>query len=99
MDNFRNIGLIGRLGSTKVIDTLKHLIRFLGERGLNAILDEKIASLMPGHSEQTCNTKMMGEICDLVIVVGGDGSLLGAARSLAQSNVPVLGVNRGIWDS
>lgn len=37
----------------------------------------------------------MGEICDLVIVVGGDGSLLGAARSLAMSNVPVLGVNRG----
>jgi NAD+ kinase len=38
---------------------------------------------------------MMGEIVDLVIVVGGDGSLLGAARSLATSNVPVLGVNRG----
>jgi NAD+ kinase len=38
---------------------------------------------------------MMGEICDLVIVVGGDGSLLGAARALCRYNVPVLGVNRG----
>jgi NAD+ kinase len=38
---------------------------------------------------------MMGEICDLVIVVGGDGSLLGAARALSPSHVPVLGVNRG----
>lgn len=95
MDSFRNIGLIGRLGSTKVIDTLKHLIRFLDERGLTPILDERIASVMPGHSQQTSSTKMMGEICDLVVVVGGDGSLLGAARNLAQSNVPVLGVNRG----
>ncbi|MFY0677250.1 MAG: NAD(+) kinase [Neptuniibacter sp.] len=95
MDYFRNIGLIGRLGSKSVIDTLKHLVRFLGERGLNTILDEKIAQVMPGHGQQTSKQKMMGEICDLVIVVGGDGSLLGAARSLAQYHVPVLGVNRG----
>ncbi|GAB2590710.1 NAD(+) kinase [Nitrincola alkalisediminis] len=95
MDNFRNIGLIGRLGSKAVIDTLKQLIRFLDDKGLNVILDQKIAEVMPGHGRQTSKQKMMGEICDLVIVVGGDGSLLGAARSLAQSNVPVLGVNRG----
>ena len=95
MDNFRNIGLIGRLGSKAVVDTLKQLIRFLDDRGLNIILDEKIAEVMPGHGRQTCKQKMMGEICDLAIVVGGDGSLLGAARSLARSNIPVLGVNRG----
>jgi hypothetical protein len=37
----------------------------------------------------------IGRDTDLVIVVGGDGSLLGAARSLAPQNAPVLGVNRG----
>ena len=95
MDYFRNIGLIGRLNSKAVIDSLKQLIPFLNERGLNTILDEKIAEVMPGHGQQTSKKKMMGEICDLVIVVGGDGSLLGAARSLAQYHVPVLGVNRG----
>ncbi|MBP0049529.1 NAD(+) kinase [Marinobacterium sp. AK62] len=95
MDNFRNIGLIGRLGSKSVIDTLKELIRFLDDRGLNVILDQTIADVMPGHGQQVCKQKMMGEICDLAIVVGGDGSLLGAARSLAQSKIPVLGINRG----
>lgn len=95
MDQFRNIGLIGRLGSKSVIVTLKHLIRFLTERGSNCILDEKISQVMPGHGQQTSSKKMMGEICDLVIVVGGDGSLLGAARELAQYHIPVLGVNRG----
>lgn len=95
MEHFRNIGLIGRLGSKKVIDTLKSLIRYLDEQGLNVILDEKIAEVMPGHGRQVARQVRMGESCDLVIVVGGDGSLLGAARSLAQTHVPVLGVNRG----
>ncbi|RVU32416.1 MULTISPECIES: NAD(+) kinase [Neptunomonas] len=95
MDHFRNVGLIGRLGSKAVIDTLKTLIRFLHDRDIHTILDESIAELMPGHGQQVCRQKSMGEMCDLVIVVGGDGSLLGAARSLAKNHVPVLGVNRG----
>ena len=95
MYQFRNIGLIGRLGSKKVIDTMKQLIRFLEQRHLNIVIDDKISELMPGHGLQVSPQKLMGEVADLVIVVGGDGSLLGAARSLASSNVPVLGVNRG----
>ena len=38
---------------------------------------------------------MLGQLCDLVVVVGGDGSLLGAARTLCHSGTLVLGVNRG----
>ncbi len=95
MDEFRNIGIIGRLGSPKVIDTIKRLNRFLTDEGINTILEEKIAEVMMGHGMQVCSPKMMGEVCDLVIVVGGDGSLLGAARALVRSNVPILGVNRG----
>lgn len=95
MDYFRNIGLIGRLGSKTVIDSLKQLIRFLNDKGLTTVLDERISDMMPGHGQKTCKQEVMGEICDLVIVVGGDGSLLGAARALSPSHVPVLGVNRG----
>ncbi|WP_197466183.1 NAD(+)/NADH kinase, partial [Oleiphilus sp. HI0080] len=95
MDNFRNIGLIGRLGSATVVETLRRLKRHLISEGYHLILEEQIAELMPGHSLQVSSVKMMGEVCDLVIVVGGDGSLLGAARELAKSNVPLLGVNRG----
>ena len=51
--------------------------------------------MLPGHGLQVASKKLIGEICDLAIVVGGDGSLLGAARDLAKANVPILGVNRG----
>jgi NAD+ kinase len=59
------------------------------------ILEDTIAEVLPGHGLQTSTRKLLGEVCDLVIVVGGDGSLLGAARALARHNIPVLGINRG----
>jgi NAD+ kinase len=95
MEHFRNIGIIGRLGSSQVLDTVRRLKRFLVERHLHVILDESIAEVLPGHGMQTCTRKLLGEICDLVIVVGGDGSLLGAARAMARHGTPVLGINRG----
>ena len=52
--------------------------------------------MLPAASSlQVCSRNMLGEACDLVIVVGGDGSLLHAARALARFRTPVLGVNRG----
>ena len=95
MEHFRSIGLIGRLGSGRVVDTLRRLKRFLLDRGHTVILEDAVAEMLPGHQLRVCPRKTMGAVCDLVIVVGGDGSLLGAARALCQYDVPVLGVNRG----
>ena len=95
MEQFRNIGIIGRLGSTQVLDTIRRLKRFLLDRHLHVILEDTIAEVLPGHGLQTSSRKILGEVCDLVIVVGGDGSMLGAARALARHKVPVLGINRG----
>ena len=95
MEQFRNIGIIGRMGSARVLDTIRRLKRYLIGRHLHVILEDTIAEMLPGHNLQTSSRKLLGEVCDLVIVVGGDGSMLGAARALAQHNVPVLGINRG----
>jgi NAD+ kinase len=95
MEQFRNIGIIGRLGSAQVLDTIRRLKKFLLERHLHVILEDTIAEVLPGHGLQTCSRKNLGEICDLVVVVGGDGSMLGAARALARHKIPVLGINRG----
>ncbi|WP_205340294.1 NAD(+) kinase [Denitrificimonas caeni] len=95
MEQFRNIGIIGRMGSARVLETIRRLKRYLIGRHLHVILEDRIAEMLPGHNLQTSSRKLLGEVCDLVIVVGGDGSMLGAARALAQHNVPVLGINRG----
>ncbi|MGQ4880441.1 NAD(+) kinase [Billgrantia sp. LNSP4103-1] len=94
-DGFKNIGLIGRLGSAKVVETLKRLMRFLDQRGLHVIVEDRTATVLLDHGHPEASRRTLGELCDLVIVVGGDGSLLGAARTLCHSGTLVLGVNRG----
>ncbi|KXU39435.1 NAD(+) kinase [Ventosimonas gracilis] len=95
MKSFRTIGIIGRLGSAKALDTVRRLKRFLLGQSLQVILEDSLAEALPGHGLQVCSWRTLGEACDLVIVVGGDGSLLGAARALVASGVPLLGINRG----
>ncbi len=92
---FKIIGLMGKDGSTLVQKTLLHVIEWLERHGFTVILEANTAKILPQHSLQSNSIKMLGEICDLVIVVGGDGCLLGAGRALAKHGVPILGVNRG----
>ncbi|TDX32923.1 NAD+ kinase [Modicisalibacter xianhensis] len=95
MASFKNIGLIGRLGSAKVVDTLKRLIRFLNAHEYHVILEDRTATVLLDHGQQEASRRLLGDICDLVIVVGGDGSMLGAGRALCRTGTPVLGINRG----
>ncbi len=97
MEPFRNIGILGREG-IGVAETLQRLVVFLRNRSLNIIVCDQIQHLVEPELLQAariCSRKMIGEVSDLIIVVGGDGSLLAAARTLARFDVPVLGVNRG----
>ena len=94
-EKFRNIGLIARSESEQALYSLRQLIHFLDGRGCTIMLDSAITPSLPDMGLQAASPAQMGESCDLVIVVGGDGSLLGAARTLSRFKVPVLGVNRG----
>ena len=92
---FKKIGVTGRQGRTQVIDTLKQLIGFLESQGVEVLLDERISELVPECNLPDCPRDDLGKLCELVIVVGGDGSMLGAARAMTPYGTPVIGINRG----
>lgn len=54
-----------------------------------------MAALLDMHPFEVCPREEMGKVCQLVIVVGGDGSMLKAAPVLAEQDLPVVGINRG----
>ena len=94
-DTFRTIGLIGKPQHGGASQTLAALCDFLCQRGLKVVVDERVAADLPQINVTRMELMALGASVDLVIVVGGDGFMLGAARVLSRFGVPVVGVNRG----
>lgn len=93
---FTTIGLIGKYGDPSVAAALTERIAdCLRQQQLRVLLDESSAGLMPGDKVEVVDRRTLGRECDLAIVLGGDGTLLNAARSLVDCRVPVLGINLG----
>lgn len=94
-ETFKRIGLIGKYAASTAGDTLKAVSDYLRSRGIPVLLDEGSAKVWPDHGLQTASRAKIGNDCDLAIVVGGDGTLLNAARSLAAHDISLLGINLG----
>jgi len=97
---FATIGLIAHQYSERAVYSLERLIRFLQNQERAYILEEETARLLTdpalaSAARQRVTLEALGQNTDLIIVVGGDGSMLGGARALVDSGVPLLGVNRG----
>ena len=92
--HFSSVGLIAKTGSQQVLESLERVLTFLRSQDLNIVLESASAERLTCF-EKISEMAEMGDCCDLVIAVGGDGNILGAARALAPFGVPILGVNRG----
>ena len=93
--HFKRIGLLGKSEDGNVSMTLRALAGYLAEQQAEILLDKRIAGIFPDSRYPVVERKTLAESCSLAIVVGGDGTLLKAARSLAESGIAVLGVNLG----
>ena len=93
---FKHIGLIGKDGDPRVVDTLLRLSELMVSCGCKVSLERKTAAnLLIHHDFPTCDITELGKTCDLVISIGGDGTLLHTARSLIDHDVALLGINLG----
>src|SRR3990167_4703780 len=92
---FKIIGIFGRVKNSKVAETLKALIHYL--RSLNQVIlvDAETATVLNDASIVCVSHCELSKRCNLLIVVGGDGSLLHATHTVINDEMPVLGINRG----
>jgi len=90
----RTCALVGRFADPRIAETVGALLPHLQRRGV-AVLVAEDAALPAGLSATRTPENQFGARADLVIAVGGDGTLLHAARLVARCRVPLLGVNRG----
>lgn len=93
--HFKCIGIVGHPRHPEAISTHEMLYHWLLSQGYDVIIDTQVAQELKLENAQTGDLTQVGKIADLVIVVGGDGNMLGAARVLSRYNIKVIGVNRG----
>lgn len=92
---FSTIGIITKPQAESVQKTLQALFDFLKKNNCEIVLDDQIPDTINCCDFVKKDRIGLGESCDLIIVVGGDGTILNAVRSLAHANTPLLGINVG----
>jgi len=93
MTTFTRAGLIVKFNDESVANTLDDVINCLETLNIEVVLDQSIGDLCVGRTK--VSTSEIAQTCDLAVVIGGDGTLLSAARSLVDHHVPIVGINRG----
>ena len=91
--NIKTIGIIAKDDSEAVRRTVKQLAEFLSSMSCEIVFDHSAKGLIE-HTE-TVDRETLAFKADLAMVVGGDGTLLSAVRSLTNFNTPILGINLG----
>ncbi|NVK10394.1 MAG: NAD(+) kinase [Gammaproteobacteria bacterium] len=93
--HMKAVGLMGHKYNPEIASTMTDVVEVLVRRGVKVLVDRSNPYVDSLEGIVPASTKEIGEHADLVIAVGGDGTLLGCARKLASYDVPILGVNRG----
>jgi len=92
---FKTVALIGRYKSRDVAEPLRVLGRLLADRGCAVLLEQETAAESGVDAFPVVDFAGIGKRADLAVVLGGDGTMLSAARALASSGVPLVGINQG----
>ena len=90
---FKRVALVGKQ-TPEVAQSLRALRDFLRQRGCEVTIEKETAASV-GANGAVADFDEIGRACDLAIVIGGDGTMLAAARNLAHHKVPLAGVNQG----
>jgi NAD+ kinase len=99
---FRQVALIGKFqavssGATGASSrlALERIADFLMAQGCEVVVEADTATNMGLNNYTTMDVAAIGTSCDLCVVVGGDGTMLGIGRKMAQYGVPLIGINQG----
>ena len=88
-------GIIGKRENREVFDITKELCIWLQNKQVEFIIEKRLASEIDLDIDNIADEKDIAANIDILIVLGGDGTFLGASRLVHGYEVPVLGVNLG----
>jgi NAD+ kinase len=91
----KRVGIIAKLDRAEAATTVADLIEWLTRRDRVAVVEKETAGLVPTLTVSAVQKSDLPSHADLIVVLGGDGTLLSMARLVGELGVPILGVNLG----
>ncbi len=92
---FRHAAIVGKYQARGIRPVLEEIAHFLVAQGLEVSFEQETAYATGVTDFEALSSHDIGTRCDLAVVVGGDGTMLGIARELARWHVPLVGINQG----
>ena len=92
---FRHAAIVGKYQAQGIRPMLESIVQFLERQGLEVSIERDTALNTDWKDHPALCAKEIGQQCDIAVVVGGDGTMLGIARELAPYQVPLVGINQG----
>lgn len=92
---FKQVGLISKPDTSDISTTVQSLYQLLKQADINVCIDHETAHHVSVPAEQVMSMESLAQQCDLIMSIGGDGTLLSAARAIVNTNVPLIGINLG----
>jgi len=94
-NRFRHAALVGKFNAEGIREELEQVAAFLVANGVAVTLEEDTAANTGIAKYPRLPADALGAACDIAVVVGGDGTMLGIARRLARHDTPLVGINQG----
>ena len=95
VSRFRHAALVGKPQAHGIRGVIEAIASFLARQGLAVSLEAQTALSTGITAHPALSPDELGRECDLAVVVGGDGTMLGIARRLARYGTPMVGINQG----
>ncbi len=91
----KRVGIVAKPGAVEARGVVTELLAWLAARGLGVVVEKETAALVPAATVSSVGKAELPAQVDLLVVLGGDGTLLSMARAVGDLGVPLLGVNLG----
>ena len=90
----KSIGIIANIKKTETKQVVEDIVHWARQNKVNFFLDKELSPLVD-YRENLSSRENFSQLCDMIISLGGDGTMLASARAVGQHPTPILGINLG----